>query len=87
MSMDNAKTGAPDATDTAIAQKIENALIVKGVNVRQLSEETGISYYALRRSLKGGRSFTFGEFGRIAYALDIEPGKLLPAHLTGKAAA
>lgn len=78
--------GAPNAIDTAIAKKIENALVVKGTNQLALSENTGISYYAIRRSLKGGRSLSFSEFNRIAYALDVDPADLLPAELTGRAA-
>ena len=85
--MINHQQGEPNATDTAIGRRIENALIVKGVNVRQLSDETGISYPTLRRSLKGGRSLSFREFCTITRVLDIEPADILPASLTGKAAA
>lgn len=69
-------------TDVAIARKIENAMIVKGINQRQLSEEAGIKYVTLRRSLKYGRSLTFNEFGRIANVLDIDPAHMLPESLT-----
>jgi lambda repressor-like predicted transcriptional regulator len=78
--------GANDATDTQIADRITNALIVKGTNVRALSDATGISYPTLRRSLKGGRSLTFAEFGKIAHAIGVAPAALLPATLTLDAA-
>lgn len=80
--MINHDVGSPNQTDLAIARKIENAMIVKGVNQRTLSEETGISYPTLRRSLKGGRSLTFNEFGRIAHVLNIDPAIMLPESLT-----
>jgi lambda repressor-like predicted transcriptional regulator len=84
--MANPQTGANDATDTQIADRITNALIVKGTNVRALSDETGISYPTLRRSLKGGRSLTFAEFGKIAHAIGVAPSALLPVTLTLDAA-
>ena len=40
--MINQDVGSPNQTDLAIARKIENAMIVKGINQRQLAEETGI---------------------------------------------
>lgn len=81
------QTGANDATDSEIADRITNALIVKSVNVRALSEETGISYPTLRRSLSGGRSLTFSEFGKIAHALNVQPSALLPDALVERSAA
>ncbi|WXW93172.1 helix-turn-helix DNA binding domain [Arthrobacter phage BrayBeast] len=77
---------ANDATDTEIAERITNALIVKGTNVRALSDATGIAYPTLRRSLKGGRSLTFLEFTKIAAAINVKPCALLPSTLTGDAA-
>lgn len=79
--------GVTDATDADIAGRITNALIVKGINVRSLSDETGISYPTLRRSLKGGRSFSFQEFRRIAAVLDVPPSALLPDSFSGRDAA
>ena len=73
-------------TDADIADRIMNAMIVKRISQRTLSEETGISYPTLRRSLKGGRSFTFQEFYRIAAVLALKPSTLLPAELTEVAA-
>lgn len=75
-----------DSVDGAIAARISNALIVKNTSVRHLSEVTGISYPTLRRSLAGGRSLTFSEFGRIASALGVASSSLLPDTLTGSAA-
>lgn len=80
------QTGAASATDAEIGSRIANALIVKGTNVRALSDATGISYPTLRRSLTGGRSLTFLEFAKIASAINIQPSALLPATLTGNAA-
>ena len=85
--MSNSQTGANNATDTEIAERITNALVVKNVNVRALSDQTGISYPPLRRSLSGGRSFTFAEFGRIAGALKVKPSALLPDSLADRDAA
>lgn len=84
--MITSENGANDATDAEIAARITNALVVKNVNVRALSDQTGISYPTLRRSLTGGRSLTFAEFGRIAGALKVQPGALLPESLTRSAA-
>ena len=85
-SMTTPPNGATDATDAEIGQRIANALIVRNGNVKALSDQTGISYPTLRRSLTGGRSLTIREVGRIACALKIHPGALLPASLTEDAA-
>jgi len=69
------------ATDTEIAERITNALIVKQTNVRALSDATGIAYPTLRRSLSGGRSLTFLEFTKIAAAINVKPAALLPDSL------
>jgi transcriptional regulator with XRE-family HTH domain len=76
-----------DTPDTEIAERITNALIVKGVSVHRLSDESGISYPTLRRSLKGGRSLTFAEFTKIARALNLQPSSLLPDTLAARSAA
>lgn len=83
--MANPINGVPVA-DTQIADRIRNALIIKNVSVLTLSEETGIAYNTLRRSLKGNRSLSFKEFGKIAEVLEVQPSALLPAILTGNAA-
>lgn len=72
--------------DDEIAARISNALIVKNINVRALSDETGISYPTLRRSLKGGRSLTFLEFTKIAEVIGVPAATLLPDTLTKAAA-
>ena len=72
--------------DDEIAARISNALIVKNINVRALSDETGISYPTLRRSLKGGRSLTFLEFTKIAEVIGVPAATLLPDALTKDAA-
>ncbi len=78
--------GATENTDTEIANRITNALIVKGISVRALSDTTGIAYPTLRLRLKGGRSLTFQEFAKIAAAIQVHPSALLPATLTEAAA-
>lgn len=85
--MSNRDHSADGAIDAEIAKNIASALVIKGVSVHALSEETGISYPTLRRSLKGGRSLTFGEFGRIARALGIESSAMLPDSLTRRGVA
>lgn len=83
----NTSQGATKApADTEIAERITNALIIKKINVRALSEETGISYPTLRRSLSGGRSLTFQEFDKIASALKVQPSTLLPESFVAVAA-
>lgn len=84
--MTTPQIGANDATDTEIANRITNALIIKGTNVRALSDATGISYPTLRRSLKGGRSLTFLEFSKIAAAINVPAATLLPDSLARAAA-
>ena len=82
---DNTNPIGTTAADRDIADRILNAMIVKQVTQRTLSEETGISYPTLRRSLKGNRSFTFREFYRIAAVLTLKPSVLLPADLADAA--
>ena len=84
--MTTSPAGAATHTDAEIGNRIANALIVKGSNVKALSETTGIAYPTLRRSLTGGRSLTIREIGTIANALSIPAGALLPAELTAQAA-
>ena len=78
-------TNTTSNTDIEIADRIMHAMIVKGVSQRELSDETGISYPTLRRSLRGNRSFTFKEFYRIAAVMALKPSLLLPAELTDAA--
>jgi transcriptional regulator with XRE-family HTH domain len=85
--MTTSPPGGAEAADAEIANRITNALIIKNINVRALSEDTGIAYPTLRRSLKGGRSLTFQEFNKIATAINVPPSSLLPDILTAKDAA
>ena len=85
--MTTSQNGAASATDAEIGNRIANALIVKGSNVKALSDVTGISYPTLRRSLTGGRSLTIREIGNIAGALNVSPAIFLPAELTQQDAA
>lgn len=85
--MINSKHGAPDAEDVEIGNRITSAMLIKGINAMELSDSTGISYATLRRSLKGQRSFSFLEFGRIARALGVTKSALLTDELAGRVAA
>lgn len=76
-------TVQPDNTaDIQIADRIMHTMIVKGISLKTLSADTGISYTTLRRSLHqtrpDRRSFTFREFVTIAAALDMKTHDLLP---------
>lgn len=84
--MTTTQAAGAGAADREIAARISNALIVKNINVRFVSDETGISYPTLRRSLSGGRSLTFQEFHKIAAAIQVHPASLLPPALTDVAA-
>ena len=79
--MNKSPRGNSPNTDHQIAAKITNALIVKGISVLRLADDTGITYPTLRRSLKGQRSLTFNEFGLIAQALEVQPSQLLPSEM------
>jgi lambda repressor-like predicted transcriptional regulator len=85
--MTTTQAAGAGAADLEIAARISNALIVKNINVRALSDETGIAYPTLRRTLKGGRSLTFHEFNKIAAAIQVHPATLLPPSLTSETAA
>ncbi|MDQ5862693.1 MAG: helix-turn-helix transcriptional regulator [Actinomycetota bacterium] len=84
--MNNSPAAGAGAADLEIAARISNALIVKNINVRAVSDATGIAYPTLRRSLSGGRSLTFLELSKIASAINVHPSILLPESLTGVAA-
>lgn len=71
--------------DAEIADRITNALIIKNISARTVSDVTGISYPTLRRSLKGGRSLSFQEFIKIAEVIGVEPTALLPDELRAAA--
>lgn len=85
--MINQQHGVPDASDVEIGNRIASAMLIKSINASQLSEQTGISYPTLRRSLKGFRSFSFLEFGRIARALGIPKSALITDEFTDRAVA
>ena len=70
--MSTSQGGVNTAADVELGGRIANALIVKGLTQRALSDKTGISYSVLRRSLTGGRSLTFFEFIKIAEAIEVD---------------
>lgn len=89
--MNTPKPDLDNAPDVEIANRIMNAMIVKGINLKGLSEATGIKYSTFRRSLHQSRtdrrSFNFREFHQIADALDVPASTLLPDTLAERSAA
>ena len=89
--MTNADGPTANTPDVQIANRVMNAILVKGTNVKALAEGTGISYSTLRRSLHqtltNRRSFTIQEICSIAAALNVPPSLLLPAELAAQDAA
>ncbi len=81
--MNNTKAaGATKTTDTEIADRITNGLIVRGIDKKSLAEQIGLSYSTLRRSLEQDRgdrrSLTIRELSKIADVLEVSPAALLP---------
>lgn len=89
--MNTPTTQVDNAPDVEVADRIMNAMIVKGLTLKALSDATGISYSTLRRSLHQSRpdrrSFSFREFHQIADALNVQPSTLLPDELAARSAA
>ena len=81
----NTNNTGHSAADAEIADRIQAAMKDSRMSALALSEQAGIAYPTLRRSLKGGRSLTFRELHQIADAIRIQPSALMPASL--KAAA
>jgi transcriptional regulator with XRE-family HTH domain len=67
--------------DQEIAGRITNALTLKNITARRVSDETGISYPTLRRSLKGGRSLSILELIKISQVIGVPASALLPDEL------
>jgi len=85
--MTTTQAAGAGAADAEIASRITNALIITNISARHVSDETGISYPTLRRSLKGGRSLTFEEFHKICGVIGVPPSTLLPDSFTDRSAA
>ena len=81
--MNNKLTGPP-TLESELTHKINNALIIRGMSILQLSEASGIKYTTLYRSLRNQRTLNFNEFERIADALNVEASALLPEALKGQ---
>lgn len=82
--MNNPKAaGANQDTDTEIAARVSNALIVRGIDKKSLAMHIGLSYSTLRRSLEQDRgdrrSFTFRDLSKIADVLEVAPSTLIPS--------
>lgn len=84
--MNTKKAAGANGADTQIAHQIRNALIVQGINQKELATKTGISFSTLRRSLdqkrEDRRSLTIQELTKIAEAIEVPTAALLPASLT-----
>lgn len=89
--MNNTRHVPDNEPDIEIANRTMNAIITKGGNLRALSEQTGISYSTLRRSLHQSRpdrrSFTVLQLYKIAAALNVPTSVLLPDELAARDAA
>lgn len=84
--MANPLTGKSATPDNEIADRIKAELEARNMSILTLSEQTGIAYPTLRRSIKAGRSLRIKEIGTIADVLNVKPSALLPATLTEDAA-
>ena len=86
--MNNSKAaGATKTVDSEIAERILSVLDdKKGITQEALSQEIGISYTTLRRSLEqhrgDRRSFTILQLVKIGEALDVPTSALIPEELT-----
>jgi response regulator of citrate/malate metabolism len=81
--------GATKTVDSEIAERILHVLDGKKYLTQEaLSQEIGISYTTLRRSLEqhrgDRRSFSILELGKVATALDVRPSALLPESLVAE---
>ena len=80
--MTTSKVRADNAADVDIANRIMNALIVKGISIKGLSEATGIAQHTIRRSLHQNRadrrSFKIQELESISAALNTPPSAFMP---------
>ena len=85
--MSTSQSGNKTATDAEIGERISNALIVKNSNAKALSAETGIAYNRLRTALKGEKSLTVNEIGKIADAIKVRPAVFLPDSFGRRSAA
>lgn len=84
--MNTSKVEADNTADVEIANRIMHCMVVKGISLKALAADTGISYSTLRRSLHQSRddrrSFTVPQFLKIAEALNIPASVLVPETLT-----
>lgn len=89
--MNTKKAAGANGADAQIARQIRNALIVQGINQKDLATKTGISFSTLRRSLdqtrEDRRSLTIQELAKIAEAIAVPAAALLPASLKEEDAA
>lgn len=75
-----------NGADAEIANRITAAIEANSTSLLAISEETGIAYPTLRRSIKAGRSLSIREISKISEALNVPASTLLPVELTGEAA-
>ena len=84
--MNTSKAAGAVRADAQLAHQIRNALIVQGINQKELASKTSISLSTLRRSLDQSRddrrSLTFQELTKIAAAIQVPLTALIPADIT-----
>lgn len=89
--MNTKKAAGANGADTQIAHQIKNALIVQGINQKDLATKAGMSFSTLRRSLDqkrdDRRSLTIQELTKISEALEVPAAALLPVELKQDVAA
>ena len=71
--MDNAEINKQVTTN------IENAMEQRHMSMLQVATDAAIPYTTLHRKMKGVGSFSLDELARIAIALEVSPGALIPA--------
>ncbi len=73
-------------TNTTITTLINKEIDTLGIPLTSLAKNSGIPYSTLDRRTKGGGAWTATEIARVANALRIPAGNLLPEEFTQIAA-
>lgn len=71
----------------ATAGIVSQAIATRDVKLSRLADKTLIPRTTLQRKVAGDADFTVSELARIAAALDMHPGDLLPHNFTHQAVA
>jgi len=72
---------------TATAGLVSQAIATRDVKLTRLADKTLIPRTTLQRKVAGDADFTVSELARIAHALDMHPGELLPLDFSRQAVA